>query len=231
MNSPDRVLPLSEVARRVVVDCLGLREHENFLLVTDDAVAREIADAIIDVARDLGADPVHARIATRRTSGEEPPPTVAGAMIAADVCLCVASRSIYHTRATGEAKAAGTRGLFNGPSRLDTWTHGAMTAAFPARPTSGSSGSASTRQLASPTTSPSRRRQPAPFTSHSATARAATAGPWSARCTSTAWSSRQPSRSMARSWCGTVRCCCDRERLTRARPARLRRGLRQAATA
>ncbi|HKB76064.1 MAG TPA: hypothetical protein VKC58_05680, partial [Myxococcales bacterium] len=114
------------------MDCLGLREHENFLLVTDDAVAREIADAIIDVARDLGADPVHARIATRRTSGEEPPPTVAGAMIAADVCLCVASRSIYHTRATGEAKAAGTRGLFNGPSRLDTWTHGAMTADFPA---------------------------------------------------------------------------------------------------
>jgi len=132
MNSPSRVLPLSEVARRVVVDCLGLREHESFLLVTDDAVAQEIADALIGVARGLGTDPVHARIATRRTSGEEPPAAVAAAMIAADVCLCVASRSVYHTRATGEAKAAGTRGLFNGPSRLDTWTHGAMTADFPA---------------------------------------------------------------------------------------------------
>ncbi|HEX9032569.1 MAG TPA: aminopeptidase [Streptosporangiaceae bacterium] len=129
---PASSLPLSEVARRVVVDCLGLREHENFLLVTDDAVAGEVSDALIAVARELGADPVHARIPRRRTSGEEPPAPVAAAMIAADVCLCVASRSIYHTRATGEAKASGTRGLFNGPSSLDAWTHGAMTADFTA---------------------------------------------------------------------------------------------------
>src|SRR5258708_2875984 len=132
MNSSNQELPLSEVARRVVVDCLGVQEHESFLLVTDEAVAQEIASELIGVARGLGADPVHARIATRQTSGEEPPSAVAAAMIAADVCLCVASRSIYHTRATGEAKAAGTRGLFNGPSKLDAWTHGAMTADFPA---------------------------------------------------------------------------------------------------
>lgn len=132
MNSPNLVLPLSEVARRVVVDCLGLKEHEHFLLVTDDAVAYELSDALIGVARDLGADPVHARIATRQSSGQEPPDPVTAAMIEADVCLCVASRSIYHTRATGRAKASGTRGLFNGPARLDAWTHGAMTADFPA---------------------------------------------------------------------------------------------------
>jgi leucyl aminopeptidase (aminopeptidase T) len=125
-------LPLSEVARRVVVDCLGLRNHEKFLLVTDEGVAGEISDALMGIARDLGTDPVHARIPKRRTSGEEPPAPVAAAMTAADVCLCVASRSIYHTRATGDAKAAGTRGLFNGPSSLDAWTHGAMTADFPA---------------------------------------------------------------------------------------------------
>src|SRR5258706_2670397 len=71
-------------------------------------------------------------MAPRGRRGENPPAAVAAAMIAADVCLCVASRSVYHTRATGEAKAAGTRGLFNGPSRLDTWTHGAMTRDFPA---------------------------------------------------------------------------------------------------
>jgi leucyl aminopeptidase (aminopeptidase T) len=125
-------LPLSEVARRVVTDCLGLHEDERFLLVTDDAVAGEICDALMAVARGLGADPVHARIPRRRTSGEEPPAPVAAAMVAADVCLCLASRSIYHTRATGEAKASGTRGLFNGPSSLDAWTNGAMTADFPA---------------------------------------------------------------------------------------------------
>src|SRR5579859_3480284 len=129
---PVSSLPLSEVARRVVADCLGLQQHERFLLVTDDAVASESSDALVRTASELDADPVHARIPRRRTSGAEPPAPVAAAMIAADVCLCLASRSIYHTRATGEAKASGTRGLFNGPSSLDAWTHGAMTADFAA---------------------------------------------------------------------------------------------------
>lgn len=129
---PVSSLPLSEVAKRVVTDCLGLRRHERFLLVTDDAVAGEISDAVVRIASELDADPVHARIPRRMTSGQEPPAPVAAAMIAADVCLCLASRSIYHTRATGEAKASGTRGLFNGPSSLDAWTHGAMTADFAA---------------------------------------------------------------------------------------------------
>jgi leucyl aminopeptidase (aminopeptidase T) len=49
-------------------------------------------------------------------------------MAVADVCLCVASRSIYHTGATGRARLAGTRGCFNAPAGLDAWTDGAMTA-------------------------------------------------------------------------------------------------------
>jgi aminopeptidase len=132
MTSPNRVLPLSEVARRVVMDCLGVKEHEHFLLVTDSAVSHELSDAILSAARDLGADPVHASIAIRQTSGQEPPAPVAAAMVEADVCLCIASRSLYHTNATGRAKASGTRGLFNGPASLGAWTQGAMTADFPA---------------------------------------------------------------------------------------------------
>jgi leucyl aminopeptidase (aminopeptidase T) len=42
----------------------------------------------------------------------------------------VTRRSLYHTRATGEAKAAGTRGVFNSPATLEAWTHGAMTADY-----------------------------------------------------------------------------------------------------
>jgi leucyl aminopeptidase (aminopeptidase T) len=51
-------------------------------------------------------------------------------MAAADVCLCIASRSLYHTRAKGTAQAAGTRGCFNAPPLLSAWTAGAMTADF-----------------------------------------------------------------------------------------------------
>jgi len=121
---------LEEIARRVVVDYLGTQAGEKFLLVTDTAVALELADTILEAARDAGTDPTHARLTTRRSSGEEPPEPVVAAMMAADVCLCIAARSIYHTRAKGRAQAAGTRGCFNAPAALDAWTEGAMTADY-----------------------------------------------------------------------------------------------------
>jgi leucyl aminopeptidase (aminopeptidase T) len=124
--------PLAETARRVVADYLGVTAGESFLLVTDDRVADELADAILAAAEAVGVDPAHARIRRRRTSGEEPPAAVAAAMAAADVCLCIASRSIYHTEATGRARAAGTRGCFNAPAGLGAWTEGAMTADYTA---------------------------------------------------------------------------------------------------
>jgi leucyl aminopeptidase (aminopeptidase T) len=124
--------PLAEVARRVVVEYLGTASGEAFLLVTDDGVAPELADALMAAAAAAGADPTHARIAARERSGEEPPPPVVGAMAAADVCLCVATRSIYHTAAKGTAQAAGTRGCFNAPADLGAWTSGAMVADYTA---------------------------------------------------------------------------------------------------
>jgi leucyl aminopeptidase (aminopeptidase T) len=124
--------PLAEVARRVVVEYLGTASGEAFLLVTDDGVAPELADALMAAAAAAGADPTHARIAARERSGEEPPPPVVGAMAAADVCLCVATRSIYHTAAKGRAQAAGTRGCFNAPADLGAWTSGAMVADYAA---------------------------------------------------------------------------------------------------
>lgn len=121
---------LEEVARRVVVDYLGTRPGEEFLLVTDSTVAVDLSDAILHAAHDAGVDPTHVGIATRRTSGEEPPEPVVAAMIAADVCLCIASKSIYHTNAKGRAQQAGTRGCFNAPADIGAWTEGAMTADY-----------------------------------------------------------------------------------------------------
>ena len=113
---------------RVVRDYLGTRAGERFVLVTDDAVAPELADAILDAARACDVDPLHARIATRRTSGEEPPAPVVAALVAADVCLCIASKSIYHTTAKGIAQQSGTRGCFNAPADIAAWSEGAMVA-------------------------------------------------------------------------------------------------------
>ena len=129
-SRPTYRLALADVARRVVVDYLGLTAGESFLLVTDNSVAETLAESILTAAEETGVDPAHSRIRRRRTSGEEPPAPVAAAMAAADVCLCIASRSIYHTEATGRARAAGTRGCVNAPADLGAWTEGAMTADY-----------------------------------------------------------------------------------------------------
>src|SRR5438876_7436508 len=121
---------LEQVARRVVDDYLGVRADEAFLVVTDTGVAPEIPEAVLAAAYEREIDASHLRIRMRERSGEEPPRAAAAAMVAADVCLCVAARSLYHTRAKGEAQAAGTRGGFNGPPDLSSWTTGAMTADF-----------------------------------------------------------------------------------------------------
>jgi leucyl aminopeptidase (aminopeptidase T) len=130
--APPAAASLEDVARRVVVDYLGTKPEEEFLLVTDSAVAPELADAILEAAQALGNDPAHIRIAARRTSGQEPPESVVAAMVAADVCLCITSKSIYHTSAKGRAQQAGTRGCFNAPAALDAWTQGAMAADYTA---------------------------------------------------------------------------------------------------
>jgi leucyl aminopeptidase (aminopeptidase T) len=123
-----RAPTLGEMAHRVVADYLGTRPGEKFLLITDASVARHLAEAILTAARAAGTDPTHIRIATRGTSGEEPPGPVVAAMVEADVCLCITARSIYHTNATGRARAAGTRGCFNAPVAIEAWTDGAMAA-------------------------------------------------------------------------------------------------------
>lgn len=121
---------LDAVAGRVLGECLGVRPDEAFLLVTDDGADLEVAEAILSAAHERGIDAPHVRIRGRSRSGEEPPAAVAAAMCAADVCLCVTARSLYHTRAKGAAQAAGTRGCFNAPSQVRSWTAGAMTADF-----------------------------------------------------------------------------------------------------
>ena len=60
---PDlRVPTLGDVARRVVAEYLGTRPGEKFVLITDDAVAPRLAEAILEAARAAGTDPAHVRI-------------------------------------------------------------------------------------------------------------------------------------------------------------------------
>jgi leucyl aminopeptidase (aminopeptidase T) len=124
------VASVAEVADRVVRDYLGVRAGERFAIVVDDRTDPEIPRELARAAGALHADPVIVTIARRPHSGAEPPAPAAAAMATADVVLCAASTSLYHTRAKAEAQRAGVRGDFNAPSRADAWREGAMTADF-----------------------------------------------------------------------------------------------------
>ena len=117
-------------AERVVRDYLAVRPGEQFAIVLDSRTDAEIPDALARVAVAIGAEPVVLTIAPRPRSGAEPPGLAAAAMAAADVVICAASTSLYHTAAKAAAQRAGARGDFNAPYRADAWRAGAMTADF-----------------------------------------------------------------------------------------------------
>ena len=121
---------LEGIARRVMRDYLGVRPGERVLIVVDTRTEPAIAPALMDAAAATGGEAILATILPRPRSGSEPPAPVAAAMREADVVLCAASTSFYHTVAKGKAQRAGARGVFNAPFRLDAWTVGAMTADF-----------------------------------------------------------------------------------------------------
>lgn len=123
---------VATIAERVVRDYLGVRPGERFAIVVDDRTDHEIPDELSRVALAIGAEPVVVTIARRAHSGAEPPAPAAAAMAAADVVLCAASTSLYHTTAKAVAQRAGARGDFNAPYRADAWRNGAMTADFTA---------------------------------------------------------------------------------------------------
>ncbi|HET7678483.1 MAG TPA: aminopeptidase [Candidatus Limnocylindrales bacterium] len=126
----EAALPIEEVAGRVVGRYLGLRAGEHLVVVVDRRTDVEIPRALADAARAAGGEAMVVTIEPRARSGAEPPEAAARAMAAADVVVCAASTSLYHTAAKAAAQRAGARGVFNAPWRADAWRRGAMTADF-----------------------------------------------------------------------------------------------------
>jgi leucyl aminopeptidase (aminopeptidase T) len=127
---PQDAASVAEIADRVVGEYLGIAAGERFAIVVDTKTDREIPDELVRATLERGGDPIVVTIAPRARSGTEPPAPAAAAMATADVVLCAASTSLYHTTAKAAAQRAGARGVFNAPYRADAWRNGAMTADF-----------------------------------------------------------------------------------------------------
>ncbi len=103
------VTDLGPAIDTILRQCLDVKPGENVLVIVD-AGTREIGEALRDRASELGADAVLAVMDERATHGAEPPPTIAAALMDADVFIAPTSKSLSHTRARKRATDAGRRG-------------------------------------------------------------------------------------------------------------------------
>ena len=99
---------LGKAVTAVVRDCLGVRPNEEVLIVCNPAT-RGMGEAMRAEAEAVGAEAVLAVMSERDSHAGEPPPTVADAMLAADVLLAPTVQSLSHTAARKRASESGTR--------------------------------------------------------------------------------------------------------------------------
>ena len=99
---------LLKAATIALKDCMKLTAKESVLIVTD-AKLLDIGKALRQAALELGTDPVFIEMQPRSRDGEEPPASVAQAMLGSDVVVVPTSRSLTHTAARRQACAAGAR--------------------------------------------------------------------------------------------------------------------------
>lgn len=95
---------LHRVAYRVLSRLTRIEPHHHVLVVTDTET-RPIGEIFAAAAGSLASEVLTLTMATRRKHGQEPPPVVAGAMLAADVIVQAVVYSLTHTDATRAALA------------------------------------------------------------------------------------------------------------------------------
>ncbi len=92
----------------MLVDCLGIARDEQLVVLTDPP-QRDIAGALVQSGRSLGAEGVLIEMDVRETHGSEPPRAVAAALLEADVVVAPTTKSVTHTEARRAASDRGAR--------------------------------------------------------------------------------------------------------------------------
>lgn len=120
---------LIEISKYVLETCLGLKENEMFLVVTDD-VKKELGESLYEAGKLLNAEAMLLVMEERQKSGEEPPATVTAAMIESDVVVCITEHSLTHTQARKNAASSGTRIATMPGITKDMFLEGAISADY-----------------------------------------------------------------------------------------------------
>lgn len=120
---------LVEISRNLIATCLGIKEKEELVIVTDED-KRPLAEALYQAGQQLGAETVLMMMREREKSGQEPPQVIAEAMKHADVAICITKHSLTHTQARKVAAAHGTRVATMPGITEDMFTAGAISADY-----------------------------------------------------------------------------------------------------
>lgn len=120
---------LTEISKNVLKNCLGLREQETFLVVSDEE-KKELAESLYEAGRSLGAEAMLVVMKGRSKPGEEPPAPIAAAMSGSQVVVCITEYSLTHTKARKQAAAAGARVATMPGITEDMFLEGAISADY-----------------------------------------------------------------------------------------------------
>lgn len=126
------MITIDEGALKVVRTSAAVKRGERVLVITDQDRPPEIARALANAARRVGAEAWVVLIPAGGPPGGEPPLDVAIAMASHDVVLAPTTRSMFHADATRDAAAQGVRVVSLTNCGITTLTTGGIEADFEA---------------------------------------------------------------------------------------------------
>jgi leucyl aminopeptidase (aminopeptidase T) len=98
---------LEKTAAIVIEKCMGIKEHEKVLIITD-SFAERIGQALYSQSAKI-TETIMVKMPETRLDGQEPAKEIADLMKKFDVVLCPTRHSLTHTRARKAATAKGAR--------------------------------------------------------------------------------------------------------------------------
>ena len=99
---------LSDASIIALRDCMGLKNDETLLIVTDE-IKRDIGIALHEAGKGIAKESMLIEIKSGEIHGQEPPAAVAEMMKRVDVVVCPTTKSLTHTDARRNAVKEGVR--------------------------------------------------------------------------------------------------------------------------
>ena len=108
-------MDLRNSGNHILKDCMGLREGESVLIITDDLMPDSIPGSLFQAAIDAGFDPLIMKMKSRSVPGEEPLDAIASVMPEYRCYHCTDNKIPFAH--SGKAECLKTRKPYRNPSR------------------------------------------------------------------------------------------------------------------